>query len=370
MLKKRTLSVFLLCLVVGLWANPAFAKPTVANPPVIPVELGSVEPVPGNTAAQVSFSFEQGQHFADVIISSPTWVYSHDISYPGATELIACGIDGEASALLTNPNGQAQSVNLEQTFWGQNNNCWEYSVPWAAGTLLGQYILSITGDNGSTQRKWELAYPDYPTTLYTQVNQEIVLMGFAPNQTATVNFYGYNSADATSSAETVFWASRQIKVDANGAAVLKLNLSRTAQFDSVKYLVAGYPYAHLSWRRYDDWRALNNYSTPDTMIQDYYNAINQRWYDMAWENLSEHYKDKYNVRAGGGHDFEPFRNWWNSVAKVDVESVTVSNQQNNFANVTTTYRFTMQNGTQSRGTTNYVVIFNPDEGRWLFYDQS
>ena len=370
MLKRRTPYIFLLCLGVGLWVAPAVGQPTVANPPVVPVELGSVEPAPGNAAAQVSFSFEQGQNFADESVTSPMWVYSRDVSYPGETELIACGIDGTPTASLTNPNGQTQGVALESTFWGSNGNCWKYSVLWASGTLLGQYTLDITGDNGSIQRTWELAYPDYPTTLYLQDSQEIVLMGFAPSQIVTVLFYGYNAIDATSSAATTFWASRQIKVDGNGAAVLKLTLSRTAPFDTIKYLVADYSYAHLSWRRYDDWRALNNYSTPDAMIQDYYNAINQRWYDMAWENLSSHYKDKYNARSGGGHDFEPFKNWWNSVARVDVDNITVSNQQDNFATVTTTYRLTMKNGHQSQGTTDYVVIFSPSEQRWLFYDQN
>jgi hypothetical protein len=373
---RRLVSLIVLISVClfGSSYHSSMAQAPFAQPPVVRVELQGVEPTPGSVAGLLSFSFEQGQNYRDDFYTAPNWVYTRDASYPGQTELIACGFNNTPTGLLIMPNGQQQTVALDFANWGSASGCFKYALNWALGTPFGTYKLVMAGDNGIVERSWQLGYPDFPTTLYTAPNEEIVLMGFRARQTVSVHFYGYNvgpnGENSGSTADGLYWATRQVQVDQYGALVLKLELGRTAPFANLKYIVAGYPYAHYSWRRYDDWRRINNYSTPDAMIREYYDAINKRWYDMAWDNLSTHYKTKYNARPGGGYDFEPFKDWWNSVEKVDVEEATFVGQDGALATVFTRYRFTMRNGRQSQGTVNYIVTFSPTEQRWLFYDQN
>jgi serine/threonine protein kinase len=62
--------------------------------------------------------------------------------------------------------------------------------------------------------------------------------------------------------------------------------------------------------------------TPDQIIRVYYDAINQRNYDLSWSILSDHFKKKYNSTG-----FGPYVAWWDTVAEMEILQLDIREQQ-------------------------------------------
>lgn len=80
--------------------------------------------------------------------------------------------------------------------------------------------------------------------------------------------------------------------------------------------------------------------TPDNFIRNYYNAINQRRYQLTFSLLSTSFKDNYHCcEKNGSYKYDEYVIWWNSVDKVEIQKVKVQELNSNSATVDAILRF-------------------------------
>ena len=99
---------------------------------------------------------------------------------------------------------------------------------------------------------------------------------------------------------------------------------------------------------------------PDQFIRDYYTAINNRQYDQTWSMLSENFKRTKNPTGKG--DYIKF---WDSIARVDVESVVVQNQAADSAVILTGVYYTNRDGGTSRSNYTFGLMRPQSTAGWL-----
>lgn len=98
---------------------------------------------------------------------------------------------------------------------------------------------------------------------------------------------------------------------------------------------------------------------PDQFIRYYYDRINARDYDTAWNMLTESFQ------ADKSGTFEKYVNWWNTIDKVELFNVTTlpSNDPNN-SKVKAIIRYYRNDGAVVESLTTFTLI--PDgHGYWL-----
>ena len=99
---------------------------------------------------------------------------------------------------------------------------------------------------------------------------------------------------------------------------------------------------------------------PGQFIRVYYTAINNRQYDQTWSMLSDNFKRIKNPTGKG--DYIDF---WESIARVDIENIEVQNQTANTAVVAAAVHYTKRNGGTDRSTYTFTLSFDPQRAGWL-----
>jgi len=108
--------------------------------------------------------------------------------------------------------------------------------------------------------------------------------------------------------------------------------------------------------------ALSQHSTlePDQFIRGYYEAINNRQYDQTWSLLSDNFKQ---VRNPTGK--QDYIDYWNTIARVEIENIDVQNQTANTAVVAAAVHYTKRAGGTDRRTYTFTLVFDPQRAGWL-----
>ena len=105
-------------------------------------------------------------------------------------------------------------------------------------------------------------------------------------------------------------------------------------------------------------------NTPEGFLRWYFSAVwNERNYQDLWDNyLTPSFKARPN--AGG---FEGYVAWWSSVQRVDVNSVTVLDNDGSHAWVRVNVTFTMLDGRViSNQEYDYDLFYNSPRQTWMF----
>ena len=109
--------------------------------------------------------------------------------------------------------------------------------------------------------------------------------------------------------------------------------------------------------------------TPDRFIRDYYDAINQREYELAFSLLSTSFKDKYHCcGTDGSYNYNDYVDWWNSVNKVELLKVEIREQSSSRATVYALLRFYYRDGRVVDDQHIFQLIAGGNEG-WLIDEQ-
>jgi tetratricopeptide (TPR) repeat protein len=109
---------------------------------------------------------------------------------------------------------------------------------------------------------------------------------------------------------------------------------------------------------------------PAQTVADYYSAINNREYQRTWSLLSNHFKDIFNSKPDGSHDFDGYVQWWDSVAQVYVGQVSVVEQVGSTAVVIADLRYYLKDGRViNDGKPRIQLEWDATHRTWLFYDK-
>jgi hypothetical protein len=99
---------------------------------------------------------------------------------------------------------------------------------------------------------------------------------------------------------------------------------------------------------------------PDQFIRDYYTAINNRQYDQTWSMLSDNFKRTKNPTGIG--DYIKF---WDSIARIEIESVVVQDQAADAAVILTAVTYTKRDGGTSRSNYTFRLMRAQSPAGWL-----
>ncbi len=105
-------------------------------------------------------------------------------------------------------------------------------------------------------------------------------------------------------------------------------------------------------------------NTPEGFLRWYFAAVwNERNYQDLWDNyLTPAFKSRPD--NGGLQDYAA---WWNSVQRVDVNSVSVLQNDGTHAWVRVNLTFTMKDGrVVSNQEYDYDLLFDPTRQTWMF----
>jgi hypothetical protein len=109
---------------------------------------------------------------------------------------------------------------------------------------------------------------------------------------------------------------------------------------------------------------------PAQTVADYYSAINDRHYQRTWSLLSDHFKDIFNSKPDGSHDFDGYVQWWDSVAQVYVGQVSVVEQVGSRAVVIADLRYYLKDGRVINDAKPRIQLeWDATHRTWLFYDK-
>lgn len=91
------------------------------------------------------------------------------------------------------------------------------------------------------------------------------------------------------------------------------------------------------------------------------------WQERDYQNLWDNYlTPSYKTNVGSGI-FEDYAGWWNTVERVDVNSVDVLENNGTIAWVRVNLTFRMQDGrVLSNEVYDYVFLYDPSRGTWMF----
>jgi len=103
---------------------------------------------------------------------------------------------------------------------------------------------------------------------------------------------------------------------------------------------------------------------PDEFIRFYYEAINNRQYELTWSLLSEAFKENVNGPQQGG--YQGYVDWWNTVEKVEVTQITIIKSDLNSATLQVKADYYYKNGATTHSTRNFYVIYDKTSQSWLF----
>ncbi|MEW5870376.1 MAG: serine/threonine-protein kinase [Chloroflexota bacterium] len=98
---------------------------------------------------------------------------------------------------------------------------------------------------------------------------------------------------------------------------------------------------------------------PDEFIREYYGAINQRQYELAWSMLTENFKDRYNASG-----FGPYEDWWDTVERIDVLEENIQEQSSTRSVIAVKLRFTYKTGKVVDDNSVYELVKYPWSYGW------
>lgn len=179
--------------------------------------------------------------------------------------LVACGYSSETppDAVLTLPSGETQTLEVQDT--SSSPQCFWYSIDWQYGMELGKYQIALSHEDGTISYSWQVQYSKIPLSAYLNDTQQL-LMGFQPGETLTLNFY-----DAQD--EMSFIAERQVNVGPDGAVIVDVALSPSADIGIPVLSIAGHALARFdNTRRWQEGDRL----FPDQNA-DLDNAVKDFW---------------------------------------------------------------------------------------------
>ncbi|MGQ9792670.1 MAG: PKD domain-containing protein, partial [Anaerolineae bacterium] len=132
-----------------------------------------------------------------------------------------------------------------------------------------------------------------------------------------------------------------------------------------------------AWRIYEQKTAARPPTTtatggvPESVVRRYYEAINERRYDLAWSMLSTNFKQRWNCCApDGGFDFAAYVGWWDSVQRVEIGHIELIERSDTRAVVYAELAYLMRDGRQVMDPMPYIQLaFDPALGGWVFWDK-
>ncbi len=213
-------------------------KVRTASPPIVRIELSGQEPALSGIPSEVVYA-QGGYVPSGETLPHPFWfMLPSDLDQGG--HLVACGyVSGTPpTPTLTSPSGRTSSLTATAYSYpdmAEASYCWQYRVAWAYGIELGLYTLTLEHSQGNLAHTWGIDYPYCRNVMSlsseTHSAQDF-LMGFNPNQMLTLLFYAYVSGSfaETGSFRYRYIATRSAQVDAEGALVLDINVTRAAPF--------------------------------------------------------------------------------------------------------------------------------------------
>jgi hypothetical protein len=264
-MKLRNRTILGLIVVVLVFARSVGAQGDVRffEPPVYNIELSGYEPPPPGVGSEIAFGDKGGgpgdekppENAIHWVSKPPERLYPK----PRMGGMSACGYpENEAPyATLIYPDGSVYDI-----IGDLSDGCWSYELEDGYyGMQLGEYSVYLDHPLGNLSDTWEVDYPDYQvevdfySTMSGEQAEDTVLMGFAPFETLTVNFY----ASPDDNPETIgfayirliYVASRTVEADENGAVWLAISTTRSAPFSFVIVTLEEY----------------NKYVKPDTEIR-------------------------------------------------------------------------------------------------------
>ena len=109
----------------------------------------------------------------------------------------------------------------------------------------------------------------------------------------------------------------------------------------------------------------NTQIPPIQVVRDYYSAINNRQYEVAWEMLSPPFKER--PQTGSYTDYLA---WWNRVDQVEVGEVRVITLSDGTAIVDAQLRYQMKDGRLIEDRNSHIQLgYDSDRGTWLLNDK-
>jgi hypothetical protein len=104
--------------------------------------------------------------------------------------------------------------------------------------------------------------------------------------------------------------------------------------------------------------------SPEDFIRWYFNAV---WQTRNYQNLWENYlTDNFKAKVGSGI-FEDYAGWWNSVDRVDVNSVNVAQNDGTHAWIRVNINFHMKDGRDINNQEyEYSLLYDASRNTWMF----
>ncbi len=106
-------------------------------------------------------------------------------------------------------------------------------------------------------------------------------------------------------------------------------------------------------------------TTPDKAVREYYELINQRQYEKAWNILTPTFQ-----RIKPDNNYTNYIKWWNSVDSVAITSIRIIEQTENKAIVDANIIYTMKNGRIWTDTSGVFTLILDANGKWLINDKT
>lgn len=100
---------------------------------------------------------------------------------------------------------------------------------------------------------------------------------------------------------------------------------------------------------------------PETQIAEYYQAINNRNYQSAWQMLPPDLQSNPTVHPQG---YSSFTQWWESIASVDVVKIRTTRQDADRALVNVRAIYRMKNGQSSPFILRYMMAWDATNQKW------
>jgi nucleoid-associated protein YgaU len=109
------------------------------------------------------------------------------------------------------------------------------------------------------------------------------------------------------------------------------------------------------------------FPNPELTVENYYSAINNHQYKVAWRQLSTHFKRKFNRDGFNGN----YKRWWaGKVKRVKIKEIKLIKQRSNKATVFVQLSYQLQNGKNAVDKSPYIQLtFDKKKQAWLFYDK-
>lgn len=109
---------------------------------------------------------------------------------------------------------------------------------------------------------------------------------------------------------------------------------------------------------------------PAQFIRDYYAALNKREYDRAWSMLSTKFKDdNHCCDADGNYQKEMYENFWNSIERVDVDSLETVDENTDTPTVIIVLFYNKKDGSVTDSSKSFELVKDEANNTWLINRQ-